>query len=188
VAPWARLGFPTPPTENDTRTLNRLRAVFLTLEGRALGDSDLVLGGRGHIYIFWCTGDDGYYKIGKTARGSPRKRLAEWRRRIGGGDMQFLSWPVSYGVDVAERLVHLYLHYCRVRRYPAIEPRGLYKSFWWRDRTPITDDGQWERVYAIDTRRSAAQCEWFRTDRVRVEEIVRNITMRFEKNGGVLVV
>lgn len=166
--PWAKLALPPPSEENGARHLQKLR--LLLNKG-----PDKTKDGPGYIYAYYLKTDpkDTFYKIGRTAR-SVKQRLSEWQEQHGGtkGVVKLKSsWKVPWN-KYCEKLIHLYLHYCRVARYPLSSQQGKYKTVLIIDGTIIEDCSD-ERTVAM-----RKQHEWFKGSWVDFESLIETLLFK----------
>jgi T5orf172 domain len=156
--PWERLGIIiAPSTENTPRALQKLRV--LLRRGPTKLDCD------GHIYVYTCQSDKenpiSYYKVGRTARDT-RKRVEKEQ----GGNLK-RSWRTG-DHKFAEALIHSYLSYCRVYRYP--HHRGFH-SIWQRNGKTI-EDGQNLPGGPPKHKARKKQVEWFACEWEHLERLI----------------
>jgi hypothetical protein len=88
----------------------------------------------GYVYIFYLENEKGknFWKIGMTTR--LEKRMQEWNKHYGGKAtlVQKKLYKSDY-CEFMERVIHLYLDYCRMHRYPihtedAIKFHSIYSA------------------------------------------------------------
>jgi len=149
VEPWTQLGLPEPSPLLRPAALRRLRA---KLNARRRS------GGAGSIYIYTIDGDEpGFWKIGMTER-TADVRLAEWTRVH--GKKHTIRLVAEHRVDHShkwiERVVHLYLDYCRVNRYAQPDDDGTFYSEWYASGKPLPGQRSDPLKQGI-----AKQVEWF---------------------------
>jgi len=149
VEPWTLLKLPVPDPRNGKRFIQKIRThLNKTQQPNEPG---------GFIYIFYVPTDSGpdYWKIGYTER-PVEERLSEWSKihKL----KLYVSYSIKKGVHQIESLIHLYLAYCRVYRYPS--KRG-YHSVYKLSKKVIKDGQEHEED---DEERLVAknkEIEWF---------------------------
>jgi hypothetical protein len=126
----------------------------------------------GHIYIYFLPRERAlnYWKIGRTQR-SVEQRMKEWSSKY---KLEvYAIYKAERDVVQAESLIHLYLTYCRMYRYPSA--RG-YQSVYKLNPSEVIQDGQQcdpesgERVVAKNK-----EIEWFCEDVEVVRRVVEAI-------------
>jgi hypothetical protein len=121
--PWDQRGIPAPSKKLRLHILQKLR--------RKLKAGPKQAGKGGAIYVYCLEGDDyeNLYKVGMTSD-SVDKRLQSWARKHKGTVLKRVAvYAINQDVSWMERVIHLYLDYCRVYRYPRIMGTGL-ESVW----------------------------------------------------------
>lgn len=176
--PWTLLRFTLKPrATNGARALQKLRTL---LKKGPRKNKPL----NGYIYLYFLqrdvdAGQHDYWKIGMTTRDDYGKRVAEWKgaHAKGAGVTHRRTYPTSHP-EFAERIIHLYLHYCRMMRYPRTDAEGkaCLHSVWYRDRS-IIRDGQQQREEETDTKLVAKNkhTEWFCEELDYIGDVVRNV-------------
>ena len=108
--PWVELKLMAPSTENRKLVLAKIRRKL-----RSTKDG----GGSGSIYIYAIASevDLNYWKVGMTER-TADERLSEWSDEHKARIIKMSEYRVEHSVKLVERLVHLYLDYCRMYRTP----------------------------------------------------------------------
>lgn len=114
VEPWTARGMPAPCVE-------KLRPHMLQKLRRKLKAGPRTTTAKsGSIYVYCLDGDEhaNLYKVGMTSSGVD-KRLQAWARKHKGKVLRKVAeYVVLSDVAWVERVIHLYLDYCRVYRYP----------------------------------------------------------------------
>lgn len=128
----------------------------------------------GWIYIYRFASETGRWKVGSTKLSDPAERVKQWHKRA---QMQYCLY-LPCGYQWAERVIHLYLWYCRLYRYaldaeqPGGDPR--FYSVWARDlKLPALDP-----LPAGYTGRPPAknkQIEWFYIDLDELVTLVKRV-------------
>jgi hypothetical protein len=174
--PWVCLRLSSPVAQNGPHALQKLRTVLR----RGPRKNDNVC--SGFIYVYYLTRDTGenYWKIGMTTRDDCSKRLAEWKRTYAkeAGFKVMRTYPTR-APQFAERLIHLYLYYCRMYRYPLERGKHGHHSVWAKDNTVIADGQQLQqqppsqgRAVMVARRKNT---EWFCVPLKTVHSTVREI-------------
>ncbi len=164
-APAAPVVFPTPHPSLKRPVLRRLNAKLATLPERRSG-------GAGFIYVYAIKEEHDagrfYWKIGMTERAAD-VRIKEWGRTLDKRTQTLVVhrvYPVARGHKWVERVVHLYLNYCRVYRYalPAASagsasgPHSFY-SVWATTGLPVEEEDA--SLGPHDAPAMHKQVEWF---------------------------
>jgi hypothetical protein len=171
VEPWLAAKLPEPS--------DKLRAAVLAKLRRKLYNTAKDRGGRGVIYIYYIANETGlnYWKVGMTEK-TADQRLSEWmaahRTRI----LCKSFYAVKHSVKFVERVIHLYLDYCRMHRTPTSDHtrETLFRSVWSATGEVIDDDQN--RVISADATRLIAKhkhVEWFCAPIAEIKEIVEAI-------------
>jgi hypothetical protein len=150
--PWVTRGMPAP-------ALDKLRAHVVQKIRRKLRAGPRKDRSGGSIYVYRLVGDShpDLYKVGQTT-GSVERRLASWARKHGSEVKRVAQYVVSQDVAWVERVVHLYLDYCRVYRYPLLNGGGL-ESVWAATGEPL--DPQSPPVSPRSRLVTEKMIEWF---------------------------
>ena len=135
--PWEARGMAAPSDKLRTHVLQKLRRKLKNGPRPSTPRS----GNRGGSIYVYCLEDDEHehlYKVGMTSD-SVDKRLQAWARKHKGTTLKRVA-EYYVGQDVAwvERVIHLYLDYCRVYRYPRV--RGGLESVWAATGKPLNPD------------------------------------------------
>jgi len=139
VEPWTQRGMPTPAKALRPHVLQKLRRK-LKAGPRPLTPRK---GRGGSVYVYCLEDDDmpNLYKVGMTSD-SVDKRLQSWARKHKDTVLKRVAeYVVTQDVAWVERVVHLYLDYCRVYRYPRVGGTGLY-SVWAATGKPLNAEQQ----------------------------------------------
>lgn len=158
IEPWEQRGMPAPSTALRAHVLQKLRRK-LKAGPRATTPRSGNRGGS--IYVYCLEGDDheNLYKVGMTSD-SVDRRLQAWARKHKGTTLRRVATYVV-GQDVAwvERVVHLYLDYCRVYRYPRVG--GGLHSVWAATGKPLLEDADAAAVSPRSLLVTEKMIEWF---------------------------
>lgn len=177
--PWTELDLPEPYKANGAAILQKIRTQLK--KGPKKDD------GAGFIYIYSLEHEStlNYYKIGLTQR-RVTTRMKEWsdihNERKATQVVLHHQYQVVKGVKFCERLIHLYLKYCNMHRYPykdgyhsvyALPPNEVLKD---GQEKPDDDDNDKERLVA------KSKCiEWFCEELTELDRIVTSITELYKK-------
>ena len=168
VEPWTLLKYPTPDPRNGKKYIQKIRTHLNNSSNFRAPKSNPH---SGFIYVFYLKREKGlhYYKIGYTER-PVEERLEEWSDKH---DLElYASYHVTCNVHKFESLIHLYLAYCRMYRYP--NDRGGFHSVF-KLSGKIIRDGQEnekedERLVAKNK-----EIEWFCAPIAEILEIIEGI-------------
>lgn len=155
--PWVELKLVAPSTLNRAHVLAKIRRKLRTAKGGGAG---------GSIYIY-CLMDDkveDLWKVGMTRR-TADIRLLEWQAehrtsRI----LKKSEFVVKQSVAYLERLVHLYLDYCRVYRTPLGD--GRFRSVFSATGEAIENA---DEKGGVATRK---QVEWFKAPILEIKAVI----------------
>ena len=131
--PWKRLGLPPPSKFNGAREIAKIRTKIA--RGPTVSEDT-----EGCIYVYQIVGEEhlDYFKIGKSSK-TAEERTKEWQKHH---KLRLMfSQAVECNVGFIERVIHLYLNYCRLYRYP-LASGGGFKSVYVRKPDEIIEDGQ----------------------------------------------
>ncbi len=145
VEPWTLKGLPVPDERNPKRLVQKIRT--LLHKGPKKDD------GAGYIYVYYLKSDQknttkdspsnnsknnptsdlvknsiNYWKIGRTKR-SVDKRMEEWSEVHGEPVQLECFYQLSANHEFVERLIHLYLSYCRMGRIPYEDGGNICNCF-----------------------------------------------------------
>ena len=176
--PWTLLRFMnTPREENGGRVLQKLRTLLKKgpRKNRPL---------NGYIYLYYLQRDHqagvcNYWKIGMTTRDDYEKRVAEWTATHAkdAGVTHRRTYATRHP-EFAERIIHLYLHYCRMMRYPRTDARdrAWLHSVWYHNNAVI-EDGQQRKDEEGEDKLVAKNkhTEWFCEDLNYIHIVVRDV-------------
>lgn len=112
VEPWTLLRLPEPDERNGKRFMQKIRTHLNTTHPYSKENPH-----SGSIYIFYLPREKGldFWKIGYTTR-SVSERMEEWAEKY---TLEvYREYEIPYNVQKTESLIHMYLAYCRVYRYP----------------------------------------------------------------------
>lgn len=171
VEPWTLRSMPTPSDKLRAHVLQKLRRKLKagprpnTPRGRHKG---------GSIYVY-CLVDDEQgphlYKVGQTTDAVER-RLASWARKHSGREIKCCAiYVVNQDVAWVERVVHLYLDYCRVYRYPLVAS-GQLESVWAATGEPL--DGK-QPASPRSRLVSEKMIEWFAAPLEDIDAIIAQV-------------
>ena len=112
---WIRQGYPTPSSKIDEGHRRKIKSKLK--RGPSQKDKE------GYIYIYYLKTDKRvrYFKIGRTST-TVEKRLKQWEKESPSPPVLVESFKVKHSI-FCERLIHLYLDYCRVYRYKVSKNR-----------------------------------------------------------------
>lgn len=166
VEPWVLLKFPEPDARNGKRYIQKIRTHLNKSNSFSKKDSQ-----SGFIYIF-CLAHErklNYYKIGYTER-TVEERLEEWGEKHSALEL-CACFRVNSNAHQKESLIHLYLAYCRMYRYP--NERGFHSVY--KLSGEIIQDGQEntdekERLVAKNK-----EIEWFCAPLEEILSVVEGI-------------
>lgn len=164
MEPWVQLGIVAPFESNGARVLQKIRSKLKA--GPAASD------GKGYIYIYHLAHERhlDYWKIGRTEQ-TVDSRLKQWQEEHKGHRVVLSrKYEVPYN-KWAESLIHLYLAYCRMHRYPY--GKGFH-SVWALDPNEVIQDGQEVPVDQRGKHKIAAMhkhIEWFKCKREEMLEV-----------------
>lgn len=129
----------------------------------------------GHIYVYCIPDEDVWLlKIGKTSR-SLDERLKEWAKEHPLEELFSVEFPCD--IDLAERIIHLYLDWARVYRYPLSSDEGLlFYDVWKSNHKPIIE-GTSEPKEKLQNNRK--HTEWFAVELKEAEEIIEAVLQYF---------
>lgn len=169
--PWACLRLSAPKAQNGPRALQKLRAALK----RGPSKSDEARSGFVYVYRLRYDGGADYWKVGMTTRGDCGRRLAEWKATYAKeAGFTAIRTYATRAPRFAERLVHLYLHYCRMYRYPLERGKRGHHSVWALDNRVIKDGQQTENRKGLVARRK--NTEWFCAPLATIHAHLREIT------------
>lgn len=104
------------------------------------------------------------------------ERMAEWEEEHKSRVIKRAFYEVQHSVKFVERIIHLYLDYCRVHRTPTSDTKEtLFRSVW-ASTGEIIDDEQNKKI-KDDERLVAAHkhVEWFKAPILEIKEFVEPI-------------
>ena len=167
--PWDKLNLIDPFHANGSRVLQKIRS-------RLKAGPDKKKDGKGHIYIYHLAHERhlNYWKIGRTKQ-SVDTRMQQWqdehkKRRV----VLFRQYSVQYNKHV-ESLIHLYMAYCRMHRYPY---KDGFHSVWALDPTEVIEDGQQIPKEDRDKHKTVAMhkhIEWFKCKEAELLQVVEQL-------------
>lgn len=171
VEPWVTQKLPTPYEANGARVIQKIRS--LLRKGPKKNDAT-----SGHIYVYYLAREQtlSYWKVGVTNR-SVGARLKEWRQERNQRDIVLeCSYKLERGCKYVERLIHLYLAYCRMARYPH---KTGFHSVWYMDPSVVVNDGQ-QQEEGDSGRLSprAKLTEWFSAPLRDILDIIEPLVLR----------
>lgn len=168
------LGLPAVPKETQGNVVKKIQRLIQ----KDLSSSQAKTTAGGYVYIYRLAHETGlnYWKIGMTDR-EVDKRMKEWEGTLRCRVLCVKEYKLKKNHAYCERLIHLYLDYCRMYRYPAEAKKGdkhvLFKSKWYRSGEWIDDDQGRE----IDERLVAKNkhVEWFCAPLAEILKVVQAI-------------
>jgi hypothetical protein len=176
VEPWTALSLPCPNESNRKSILTKLRTKLRQPAAKRSG-------GAGHIYIYYIKEEHDaylmYWKIGMTER-SVKVRLAEWARvhsKTKGTLLLAKTYRITHAHKWVERVIHLYLNYCRVYRYVRDDEDGSFYSVWAATHEPCPEsvDNEDEEGVPVATHK---QVEWFHAlDLKEIDALITSIIL-----------
>ncbi len=167
--PWKEHRLPAP---NKRSPAHKIRT--LLNRGPKKGD------GKGIIYIYYLKSETwSYWKIGRTSR-TVEQRMKEWSDFHGETVVLHCYYTVEKNQKFVERLIHLYLSYCRLGRIPYTDDQGVRKMHTTLvDTAAVLHDGQ----QASDPRKMLVAkhklTEWFCEDISVILHVVDHIVAEF---------
>lgn len=169
--PWDLKALPAPNVENGKRTIQKIRTKLL--KGPKTNDAG------GAIYIYYLSAEQKltYWKIGKTRR-NVDERLQEWAEEHKQEVVAYETFVVTKNLDFIEALIHVYLAYCNMHRYP--HGKGFHSVLSLHNK--VIKDGQEQQPG--DTERLVAKnkhVEWFNE---RIDVIMKVVTPILEAYAG----
>lgn len=169
VEPWVLLKFPEPDARNGKRYIQKIRT-HLNKSTSSCSKKDSQ---SGFIYIFCLSHERklNYYKIGYTER-TVEERLEEWGEKHSALEL-CACFRVNSNAQRKESLIHLYLAYCRMYRYPYESGTGFHSVY--KLSGEIIEDGQEntdekERLIAKNK-----EIEWFCAPLDEILKVVEGI-------------
>jgi len=148
--PWTLLKLPEPDERNGKRYIQKIRTHLKKPKTEKPQKG-------GYIYIYFLPREKKlqYWKIGYTER-TVEERMREWSAKY---TLEvYTTFKVENDVQYIEALIHLYLTYCRIYRYPN---KHGYQSVYKLKPSCVIKDGQENRE---DDERLVAknkEIEWF---------------------------
>lgn len=162
VEPWTEMGLMAPSALNRRLVLNKIR--------RKLRNTPTNVEAGGSIYIYYLSSDtvENMWKVGMTLR-TADVRLAEWQKHHSHTCkvLKKAEYVVKHSVARLERLIHLYLDYCRVYRMPLDDDNG-------RVRFKSIFSATGEAIENGDEKGSAKskQIEWFHASILEIKAVI----------------
>lgn len=166
----------------------RLSEKQLTKLKRHLQKQPKASDGEGHIYIYSLANEQGldYWKVGTTKKEAD-DRLKEWESEHRVRILKKAAIKVKSKHKYIERLIHLYLAYCRMIRMP-IKDEKVLLSKWYADGGKLIEDRHYRELLekyetvekVLEKRAKKHYQEWFcapiETIMQVVEEVCANVT------------
>ena len=186
--PWTLLRMLEPRAENGKRALQKLRTKLL----RGPPNNTLECSSGGYVYIYYLQQDQhdhpNYWKVGTTSEGRVEKRMREWDRVHGAeaGCTLKRVYPTQ-SHRFAERVIHLYLHYCRVYRYRLEEEEEedkkkkpiRYHSVWAKTNKAVEEEEEEEEEEKEGNgrvlRAKHKHVEWFIAPLQDIHVVIRDV-------------
>lgn len=136
LEPWIALKLPAPAEGNGKRNIQKIRTKLRN--GPRKTDT------AGTIYVYCLESERkrnlNYWKIGRTSR-ELDVRLSEWKHEHDDPIVLEFSIQAERNVAFVERLIHLYLAYARMIRYPQTKGNGFH-SVWFLDPDEVIEEGK----------------------------------------------
>jgi len=176
VEPWVHRNMPEP-------ALHLLRASVVQKLRRKLKQGPRPVtprgigrGRGGSIYVYCLENDDhlNLYKVGMTCE-NVDKRLQQWERKHKCKVRQVAQYVTLQDVAWVERVIHLYLDYCRVYRYPLL--KGGLHSVWAATGEPLTtsttteDEASAKRPLVVTEK----MVEWFKASFDDIDAVISQV-------------
>lgn len=166
--PWHKLGLLEPYKANGNPVLQKIRTRLK--KGPKKDD------GPGFIYIYSLEHEStlNYYKVGLTER-RVTTRMKEWSKIHNEQKETKVvlhdQYHVTKGVKHCERLIHLYLAYCNIHRYPY---KDGYHSVYALPPNKVLNDGQEKKEEEGERLVAKSKCvEWFCEELAEIQRIVQ---------------
>jgi len=165
--PWVSLQLSAPFASNGSKTIQKIR--------RKLQSGPKATDGPGTIYIYSIHSESklNYWKIGMTER-DVDTRMNEWATEHKNKKIVLeRTFIVKQNHAFIERVIHLYLAYCRMYRYPH---KSGFHSTWYLDPDEIINDGQQltsTKNHELVARRK--HVEWFCAPIEKIYEVIKPI-------------
>lgn len=184
--PWTALGMPQPHAKNDRRALQKLRAKLRAPLPASQNNEE------GYIYVYGIAGERAlnYWKVGMTARADAHARVDEWRRAHNKRHAVVLrnQFHTRHPKRV-ERVIHLYLAYCRMYRYEYEEEdigngcavsgavSSKFHSVWARDGAVVEDGQQLEAPTPHALAATRKHVEWFCEEYAHIRGVIESVIL-----------
>ena len=131
-------------------------------------------GKEGYVYVYSLQHEVGkdYWKVGMTERNDYRKRLKEWTTVHAPAIVVCKAvYYTTANCKLLERLIHLYLDYCRMYRYPTDNPYEMV-TVWKTNGKPVDAvvEAKPHQVVAKNKHK-----EWFNIDWPKLEELIQRL-------------
>lgn len=168
VEPWIILGFPEPDPRNGKKYIQKIRTHLNKASSFASPKSNPH---SGSIYVFYLPREKGlnYYKIGYTEQ-TVEERMEQWAKAH--PDLELLSsYFVTCNAQKYEALIHMYLAYCRLYRYP--NAHGFHSVYMLSGE--VIQDGQQNREDDEKPIAKSKEIEWFCAPLKEVIRIIEGI-------------
>jgi len=184
--PWTALGMPQPHAKNDRRALQKLRAKLRAPLPASQNNEEE----EGYIYVYGIAGERAlnYWKVGMTARADAHARVDEWRRAHNKRHAVVLRGQFhTRHPKRVERVIHLYLAYCRMYRYEYEEEIGngtavsgavsKFHSVWARDGAVVEDGQQLEAPTPHALAATRKHVEWFCEEYAHIRGVIESVIL-----------
>lgn len=171
VEPWVQYQLPVPYESNPGRIMQKIRTRLKN------GPKASEMRQPGHIYVYYLEGEEpnNYWKIGMTGR-NVDKRLGEWEEELKGSLIILkASYALPRYTKFIEKLIHLYLSYCNIHRYPYVDAKSgqtRMHSLYSLPPNEILEDGQNMKDKSQRLNAMKKHVEWFKEDWDEVEKVV----------------
>lgn len=138
----------------------------------------------GFVYIFYLKHEKGknFWKIGKTIQ--LKKRMQEWNAHYGGKAVvvEKRLYKSDY-CEFMERLIHLYLDYCRMHRYPIHTEDGIEFHSVYSATGKVIEDKVEEEERLVAMHKNT---EFFHAPLKEIERVIAFIAESFSSNETLL--
>lgn len=131
----------------------------------------------GFIYVYALPDDAPftYFKVGRTEQ-PLKERMKQWSKTHGCTVELMASFGVDRNLAWCERLIHLYLDYCRMYRYPVDADDGkiTYYNVWKTTGKPVTPFATGEPARVAKNKHT----EWFNESLSVISNVCIAVTAR----------
>jgi hypothetical protein len=170
--PWEQRKMPAPSPKLRPHVLQKLRRK-LKAGPRPTTPRHGTRGGSIYVYCLEEDDHENLYKVGMTSD-SVDKRLQAWARKHKGTILKRIAeYVVNQDVEWVERIIHLYLDYCRVYRYPRSGSGSGLESVWAATGKPL-DTGS-EPISPRSLLVTEKMIEWFALPFEEIDAVIQGI-------------